>query len=182
MSRNLNDDIKYILVNEEEIQAIAKRLGEQISEDYKDQDLVVVGMLKGATPFMMDLIKNISIPMTIDFIQISSYHGGIHSTNAVIFKKDIDTDVRGKHVLIVDDIVDTAKTIKKVLNIFEDRGVLSIELCCLLDKPEGRVVEYQPKYAGKVIPNEFVVGYGLDFNEYYRNLPYVGVVKEELYK
>ena len=182
MSRNLDNDIKYVLVNAEEIQEITKKLGKQISQDYAGKDLVVIGMLKGATPFMMDLLKSITLPVTIDFIQISSYHGGTHSTNAIIFKKDIDTDVRGKHVLIVDDIVDTAKTIKKVLNIFEDRGVESIELCCLLDKPEGRVVDYEPKYAGKVIPNEFVVGYGLDFNEYYRNLPYVGVVKEEMYK
>ena len=182
MSLNINNDIERILITEEELNVRCKELSLEISEDYADKELVIVGMLKGAAPFMMDLIKNITLPVTIDFIQISSYHGGTHSTNAIIFKKDIDTDVRGKHVLIVDDIVDTAKTIKKVLNIFEDRGVESIELCCLLDKPEGRVVDYEPKYAGKVIPNEFVVGYGLDFNEYYRNLPYVGVVKEELYK
>ena len=100
----------------------------------------------------------------------------------VIFKKDIDTNVVDKHVLLIDDVIDTAKTITKVLDVFKNRGAASIELCCLLDKPEGRVVPYEPKYAGKVIPNEFVIGYGLDYNEYYRNLPYVAVVKDEVYK
>jgi hypoxanthine phosphoribosyltransferase len=130
---------------------------------------------------MMDLVKNIKLPMEFDFIQTSSYHGGTTSTE-VIFKKDVTTPVSGKHVLIVDDVVDTAKTITKVLEIFKNRGAASIELCCLLDKIEGRVVPYTPKYAGKVIPNEFVIGYGLDYNELYRNLPYVGVVKDEVYK
>jgi hypoxanthine phosphoribosyltransferase len=99
-----------------------------------------------------------------------------------MFKKDIETNVVGKHVLLIDDVVDTAKTITKVLDVFKNRGALSIELCCLLDKPEGRVVPYEAKYVGKVIPNEFVIGYGLDYNEYYRNLPYIAVVKDEVYK
>ena len=131
---------------------------------------------------MMELAKRITIPLEMDFIQTSSYHGGTSSTTAVLFKKDIETKVVDKHVLLVDDVVDTAKTITKVLDIFKNRGAASIELCCLLDKPEGRVVPYEPKYAGKVIPNEFVIGYGLDYNEYYRNLPYVAVVKDEVYK
>ena len=177
-----DDIVKYTLVDEEEIKEICKTLGDKITRDYMGKELVVIGMLKGAMPFMMELIKNIKLPLEMDFIQTSSYHGGTSSSTAVIFKKDIDTNVVGKHVLLVDDVIDTAKTITKVLQVFSGRGAESIELCCLLDKPEGRVVPYDAKYIGKVIPNEFVIGYGLDYNEYYRNLPYVAIVKDEVYK
>jgi hypoxanthine phosphoribosyltransferase len=182
MTERYDDIVKKVLVSEEEIAEITKRLGKIISTDYAGKELVLVGMLKGAMPFMMDLAKNITLPLEMDFIQTSSYHGGTSSSTAVMFKKDIDTNVLDKHVLLVDDVVDTAKTITKVLEIFKGRGAASIELCCLLDKPEGRVVPYEAKYVGKVIPNEFVIGYGLDYNELYRNLPYVGVVKDEVYK
>ena len=182
MTDRYDDIVKKVLVSEEEIAEITKRLGKIISTDYLGKELVLVGMLKGAMPFMMDLAKNITLPLEMDFIQTSSYHGGTSSSTAVMFKKDIDTNVLDKHVLLVDDVVDTAKTITKVLEIFKGRGAASIELCCLLDKPEGRVVPYEAKYVGKVIPNEFVIGYGLDYNELYRNLPYVGVVKDEVYK
>lgn len=182
MTDRYDDIVKKVLVSEEEIAEITKRLGKTISTDYAGKELVLVGMLKGAMPFMMDLAKNITLPLEMDFIQTSSYHGGTSSSTAVMFKKDIDTNVLDKHVLLVDDVVDTAKTITKVLEIFKGRGAASIELCCLLDKPEGRVVPYEAKYVGKVIPNEFVIGYGLDYNEHYRNLPYVGVVKDEVYK
>jgi hypoxanthine phosphoribosyltransferase len=182
MTDRYDDIVKKVLVSEEEIAEITKRLGKIISTDYEGKELVLVGMLKGAMPFMMDLAKNITLPLEMDFIQTSSYHGGTSSSTAVMFKKDIDTNVLDKHVLLVDDVVDTAKTITKVLEIFKGRGAASIELCCLLDKPEGRVVPYEAKYVGKVIPNEFVIGYGLDYNELYRNLPYVGVVKDEVYK
>lgn len=177
-----DDIIKYVLVSEDEIKEICRKLGEKITADYMGKELVIVGMLKGAMPFMMELVKNIKLPLEMDFIQTSSYHGGTTSSTAVIFKKDITTNVVDKHVLLIDDVADTAKTITKVLDIFAGRGALSIELCCLLDKPGGRVVPYEPKYVGKVIPNEFVIGYGLDYNEYYRNLPYVAVVKDEVYK
>lgn len=182
MTDRYDDIVKKVLVSEEEIAEITKRLGKIISTDYAGKELVLVGMLKGAMPFMMDLAKNITLPLEMDFIQTSSYHGGTSSSTAVMFKKDIDTNILDKHVLLVDDVVDTAKTITKVLEIFKGRGAASIELCCLLDKPEGRVVPYEAKYVGKVIPNEFVIGYGLDYNEHYRNLPYVGVVKDEVYK
>lgn len=181
MAERYDDIVKYVLVSEEEINEIAKKLGERISTDYAGEKLVLVGMLKGAMPFMMELAKRITLPVEMDFIQTSSYHGGTSST-AVLFKKDIETNIVDKHVLIVDDVIDTAKTITKVLDVFKNRGALSIELCCLLDKPEGRVVPYEAKYVGKVIPNEFVVGYGLDYDEHYRNLPYVAVVKDEVYK
>ena len=177
-----DDIVKEILVSSEQITEVTKKLGQQISADYAGKQLVLVGMLKGAMPFMMELIKNITIPLEMDFVQASSYHGGTSSSATVVFKKDIDTSVSGKHVILVDDIVDTARTVTKVLDIFKERGALSIEMCCMLDKPEGRVVPYQPKYVGVVIPNEFVIGYGLDYNEYYRTLPYVAIVKEEVYK
>lgn len=175
------NDIKEILVSKEQIQEICVRLGKQISEDYKGKELVVVGMLKGGMPFMMDLIKNIDIPMIMDFMQISSFHGGTVATN-LVFKKDIETNVHNKHVIIVDDIVDSARTIAEVMRLFETRKVASIEVACLLDKPSGRMVEFQPKYVGAIVPDAFVVGYGLDYQEYYRNLPFVGVLKEDVYK
>lgn len=177
-----DDIVKEILVSSEQITEVTKKLAQKISTDYAGKKLVLVGMLKGAMPFMMELCKNITIPLEMDFIQTSSYHGGTKSVTAVMFKKDIEVNILDKHVLLVDDIIDTAKTVTKVLDVFRDRGAASIELCCLLDKPEGRVVPYEPKYVGVVIPNEFVIGYGLDYNEYYRNLPYVAIVKEEVYK
>lgn len=176
----MEKDIKEIILSQEEISNIASRLGAQISKDYQGKELVIIGMLKGGIPFMMELIKNITIPCQIDFMQISSYHGTKSST--VLFKKDIETDVSGKHVIVVDDIIDTGKTTREVLKIFEGRYVASLEVACLLDKPSGRVVEYSPKYIGKIVPDAFVVGFGLDYNEYYRNLPFVGVLKEEFYK
>lgn len=177
----MNEAVKKVLVSEQEIKEICERLGAQISKDYEGKELVVVGMLKGCAPFMMELIKHITIPMRMDFMQITSYHGGTES-NTVVFKKDIEMNVAGKHVIIVDDIIDTGKTIMEVFNIFKTRRVASIELACLLDKPEGRVVDYNPKYVGTTIPKEFVIGYGLDFDELYRNLPFVGVLKEEYYQ
>jgi hypoxanthine phosphoribosyltransferase len=181
MERKYDDIVKKILVDENEIIEISKRLGEQITKDYAGNELVVVGMLKGGMPFMMELIKHIKLPLVFDFIQAKSYEG-TKSTDYVVLKKDVDTDLKGKHVLIVDDVLDTAQTITKVLEVLADRGTASIELCCLLDKKEGRKVQYDAKYIGKEIPNEFVIGYGLDYNEYYRNLPYVAVVKDEVYK
>ena len=129
---------------------------------------------------MMDLIKEIKLPLVIDFMQISSFHGGRVATN-LVFKKDIETNVHNKHVIIVDDIVDSARTIVEVLRLFETRKVASIQVACLLDKPSGRMVEFTPKYVGALVPDEFVVGYGLDYQEYYRNLPYIGVLKDEIY-
>lgn len=176
----MNNDIEKILITNEEIQEMCKRLGKQISEDYEGKDLVIIGLLKGCTPFMMELIKNITIPMRMDFMQVSSYHGKESST--VLFKKDIETDIFNKHVIVVDDIIDTGKTINEIFKVFRARGAASLEIACLLDKPEGRLIPYDPKYIGTKVPKEFVVGFGLDYDEYYRNLPYIGVLKEEVYK
>jgi hypoxanthine phosphoribosyltransferase len=174
------NDFKKILISKEEIEKITKKMGEQITKDYQGKELVIVGMLKGGIPFMMDLIKHIDLPLVIDFMQISSFHGGRVATN-LVFKKDIETNVAGKHVIIVDDIIDSARTIVEVFKLFETRKVASIEAACLLDKPAGRLVEFTPKYFCTYVPNEFVVGYGLDYNEYYRNLPFIAVLKDEIY-
>lgn len=181
MANKVDDIVKKVLVSERQIKKIANKLGKQISKDYKNKDLIVVGLLKGCAPFMMELIKHITIPLQMDFVQVSSYEG-TKSTNNVKFKKDLETNIEGKHVLLVDDILDTAQTITSLLSVLADRGAASIELCCLLDKPAGRVVQYNAKYTGKVIPKEFVIGYGLDYNEFYRNLPYIAIVKDEVYK
>lgn len=173
------NDFKKILISKEEIENITKKMGEQITKDYQGKELVVVGMLKGGIPFMMDLIKHINLPLVIDFMQISSFQGRV-ATN-LVFKKDIETNVADKHVIIVDDIVDSGRTIKEVLKLFETRKVASIEVACLLDKPSGRLVEFTPKYFGAYVPDEFVVGYGLDYNDYYRNVPFVAVLKDEIY-
>lgn len=172
---------KKILVTEEQIKKEVERLGREITEDYRGKELVVIGMLKGCAPFFVDLIKRIDLDIKIDFMQISSFHGGLTATFLEL-KKDIDIDIVGKHVLIVDDIIDTARTCREVAEMFKNRNAASIEFACFLDKPAGRKVEFDPKYIGTTVENEFVVGYGLDYDEKYRNLPFIGVLKEEMYK
>lgn len=181
MEIKYDDIVKDILISHDEIVEIAKKLGKQISEDYKNKNLVVIGMLVGGMPFMMELIKYITIPLELDFIQAKSYEGTC-STNFVTFKKDVSIDIKNKDVLIVDDVIDTAQTITKVIDVLSNRETKSIELCCMLDKKEGRKVNYDAKYVGKEIPNIFIIGFGLDYYEYYRNLPYIATVKEEILK
>ncbi len=176
----MNNDIKNILVSEKQLDDITTKLATTINENYKNKDLVIIGMLKGAIPFMSDLIKKITLPITIDFMQVSSYQKT--SSEELIFKKDIDTNILNKDVLIVEDIVDTGKTLTMIIEILKKKNPKSVEIVTLLDKPEGRLVELKPKYIGTTIPKEFVVGYGLDFDELYRNLPYIGILKEEKYK
>lgn len=177
----LMDDIKKVLVPAEEIIGLCQKMGKQITEDYIKKDLVVIGLLKGCLPFMSDLTKYIECPLCLDYMDVSSY-AGTDSTGCITIKKDISVDVKGKDVLIVDDIIDTGNTLKAILEMFDQRGARSVEACVLLDKPEGRKVEVAVKYIGRDIPKEFVVGYGLDYNGYYRNLPSIGVLKEEIYR
>ena len=175
----MNNDIKEILVSAQEIEALCEKLGKQIENDYKDKAPLIVGLLKGCQPFMANVIKYINIYTQIDYMKVSSYVG-TKSTDLVV-KKDLDIDVAGLDVIVVDDIVDSGRTISKVVNLLKSRGANSVEVCCLLDKPDGRVVPVEVKYPGLWVPNKFVVGYGLDYNELYRNLPYIGVLKEEIY-
>ena len=174
------NDIKKVCVSEAQIQAVVQRLGKQITEDYAGQEPMFVGLLKGCNPFMMDLLKNVSIYCTLDYMDVSSY-SGTSSTGSVKIIHDLRSSVVGKDIIVVDDILDTGKTLYEIKTLLKDRGAKSVKLCVLLDKPEGRKVDIEADYVGDLVPNEFVVAYGLDYNERSRNLPYIGVLKEEVY-
>ena len=177
----LEKDIKKVMISHDEIVDAAKKLGAQLTKDYQDKNPILVGVLKGSFPFMAELIKHIDTHVELDFMVVSSYHGGTSSSGVINIKKDVDQDVSGRHVLFIEDIIDTGQTLKNLRDMFKDRNVASVKIATLLDKPEGRVVEIEADYTCFTIPNEFVVGYGLDYNENYRNIPYVGVLKEEVY-
>ena len=177
----LEKDILKVLVTQEEIAEAVARLGKTLTEDYKDKEVVVVGILRGAAIFMADIIRAMDCYLTIDFMDVSSYGEALQSSGEVKIVKDLDTRVEGKDILIVEDIIDTGKTLKSLKELFEERNAASVKIATLLDKPEGRLVEIEADYTCFTIPNEFVVGYGLDYDENYRNLPYVGVLKEEVY-
>lgn len=177
----MNNDILKVLYSKEEIDNACKSLGNEISKTYAGKTPVVVGVLKGAIFFMTDIVRAVDSYMQIDFIDVSSYHGGTESSGTVELLQDINTNITGRDVLIVEDIVDTGRTLKFLLDTFADRGAKSIKVCTLLDKPAGRKVDVKSDFTGFKVPNEFVVGYGLDYDEKYRNLPYIGVLKPEIY-
>ncbi|HEM3182763.1 hypoxanthine phosphoribosyltransferase [Streptococcus suis] len=177
----LDKNIKKILVSEEEIIAKCKELGQILATDYADKNPILVGILKGSIPFMAELMKHIDTHIETDYMVVSSYHGGTESSGTVKIIKDLDNSVAGRHIIFVEDIIDTGRTLKELKELFALRQAASIKIATLLDKPEGRVVEIEPDYTCFTIPNEFVVGFGLDYDENYRNLPYVGVLKEEVY-
>ncbi|CAM2914912.1 MULTISPECIES: hypoxanthine phosphoribosyltransferase [Dellaglioa] len=177
----MDADIKKVLYSEQEIQAVTQRLGQQITADYQGKNPLLVCILKGAYLFMADIAKNVSDYAEVDFMNVSSYGDGVVSTGNVKIIKDLDIDVKGRDVIIVEDIVDTGQTLAYLIDLFNGRNVKSVKVCSLLDKPEGRKVDVQVDYAGFEVPNEFVVGYGLDYAEKYRNLPYIGILKPEIY-
>ncbi|MCY7011785.1 MULTISPECIES: hypoxanthine phosphoribosyltransferase [Streptococcus] len=177
----LEQDIKKILISHEEIVDAAKKLGQQLTKDYQGKNPIFVGILKGSVPFMAELIKHIDTHIELDFMLVSSYHGGTASSGVINVIKDIDQDITGRDILFVEDIIDTGQTLKNLCNLFKERNAASVKIATLLDKPEGRVVEIDADYTCFTIPNEFVVGYGLDYNENYRNIPYIGILKEEVY-
>lgn len=177
----LEKDILKVLVSEEQIEEIAQRLGNQLTIDYKDKFPLVIGLLKGCIPFMGTLMTRMDIQMEVGFMDVSSYHGGIESSGDIKINKDLGIPVQDRHIILTEDIVDTGRTLKVVMDLLEYRGAKSVEIVTLLDKPTGRVVTLEPKYVGTIIPKEFVVGYGLDYEEKYRNLPYIGVLKPEVY-
>ena len=177
----IKDDLKKILVTEEQIVERCEELGMQIDKDYENvPDVLLVGILKGSVPFMAELIKHISIDIEIDFMAVSSY-SGTESMGDIKIIKDLDNSIKGKNLLLVEDIVDTGITIKHLIKLMYDKGASSVKVVALLDKPSRRTVDIRADYIGFEIENEFVVGFGLDYNQRYRNLPYVGVLKEELY-
>lgn len=179
---SMHDDIQKVLVTEEQLKARTAELGAQISRDYAGKDLLLVSILKGAVVFMADLMRAVTIPASIDFMVVSSY-GGANTTTTGLVKiiKDLDADLTGKDVLIVEDIMDTGVTLSHLVPMLKMRNPESVRICAILDKPSRRKADIQPDYRGFEVPDEFVVGYGLDYDEKYRNLPYVGVLKPEVY-
>jgi hypoxanthine phosphoribosyltransferase len=178
----MKQDIKEILIPEDELQNRIKELGRQITEDYKGKDLVLVCVLKGAIMFMSDLSKYIDLPLTMDFMAVSSYGSSTQSSGVVKIIKDLDASIEGKDVLIVEDIIDTGLTLSYLVENLKSRGPKSVKICTLLDKPNKRKADVAYDYKGFTVPDEFVVGYGLDYAEKYRNLPYISILKEEVYK
>ena len=178
----MEGNIEKVLISEEEIQAKVLELAKMLSEEYADKDPVFVGVLKGVVIFFGDMIKRINIPCQIDFMWISSYEGTTSSHMQV--KRDVSTDLKGRHVVILEDIFETGNSLEYTYHHLLSKEPASLKICTLLDKPERRnpAVTVKPDYVGFTIPNEFVVGYGLDFDEHYRNLPYIGVVKPEVYQ
>lgn len=178
----LENDIKYVLLSEKQIQARVKEMGEQLSREYEGKNPLFICILRGAVHFFSDLTRCFTDYMEMDFMAISSYNDGMVSHGMVRFKKDLDTAIEGRHVIIVEDIMDSGNTLNHLTRLLSTRDPASMKIVCLLDKPSRRECEITPDYCGFAVPDEFVVGYGLDYAGAYRNLPYIGVLKEEVYK
>ena len=174
-------DIKEVLYSEEQLRKKIAELGAAITADYRGKDLLMVSILKGSVMVMADLMRAIDLPLQIDFMNVSSYGAGTETKGSVKILKDLDVDIKGKDLLIVEDILDSGVTLHNLMNLLRQREPKSIEICTLFSKPSRRQVEVNAKYVGYEIPDAFIVGYGLDYAEKYRNLPYVGVLKEEVY-
>jgi len=172
----LHKDVEKKLVSEQEIRERCIVLGKEISEYYGDSNPIAVGLLKGSVPFLADIVKCITVDIEMDFMDVSSYHG-TESTEVKVIK-DLESPIAGRNILLVEDIIDTGKTIKIVKEMLYAKGEKDVKIVALLDKPEGRLVDVNADWVGFVIPDEFVIGYGLDYNQKYRNLPYVGVIKK----
>lgn len=181
IGKNMIDDIERVLISEEELKKIVEDLGAKITEDYKDKDLLMVSVLKGSVAFMADLMRQVKLPCNIDFMAVSSYGAGTKTSGVVRIIKDLDKSIEGKDLLIVEDILDSGRTLSYIKEILLARNPESIKICTLFDKPERREVDLYADYIGAEVPNEFIVGYGLDYNEYYRNLPYIGALKRSVY-
>jgi len=175
-------DIERTLLSEAELRETVAQLGRQISADYAEKNLLLVSVLKGSVVFMADLMRAVTIPCRIDFMAVSSYGAGTKSSGAVKILKDLDMPLAGVDLLLVEDILDSGKTLRYILELLSAGKPGSVKICTLLDKPVRRQVPLQADYVGAVVPDEFVVGYGLDYNERYRNLPIIGILKSEIYK
>lgn len=178
----MKKDLERVLYSEAEIHETVKRLGAQISADYAEKNLLLVSVLKGAVVFMSDLMREITVPCAIDFMAVSSYGQEAKSSGVVRILKDLDIHLEGYDVLIVEDILDSGCTLNYIMGLLADRHPNSMRICTLFDKPEGRKAPVKADYVGMLVPNEFIVGYGLDYAEKYRNLPYIAVLKPEVYK
>ncbi len=183
MKKNqLDPTIERVLVSEKQIEKTVKKLADKINADYNGEPLILVIILKGSLVFATDLMRQLNMPITIDFMQVSSYGSGTSSNGFINIKKDLSCDIEGKNVLIIEDIIDSGNTLHKLKELLRERNPKTIRLCTILDKPERRVTDVEVEYSGIVIPDEFAVGYGLDYDEYYRNLPYIGVLKKSVYE
>ncbi|MCL2569025.1 MAG: hypoxanthine phosphoribosyltransferase [Oscillospiraceae bacterium] len=177
----MHKDVGAILLNEAEIKARILEMGAEIAAEYKDKNPVMIAVLKGSFIFMADLVRAMDMPSRIEFLGVSSYGDKTTTTGAVQITRDLDCDIEGRHVIVVEDILDSGLTLSYLISYLQNRKPASVAICTLLDKPERRKVEVDARYKGFTIPDAFVVGYGLDFAEQYRNLPYIGVLKPEVY-
>lgn len=175
------NDFKEILFTKDQIDAMTKRLGDKITNDFQGKNILILGLLKGSFIFMADLVREIKLPCEIDFMAVSSYGNGTESLGRVQIIKDISEPVLGKDVIIVEDIIDSGVTLSFIVNHLKNKGANTVTLCTLINKPERRKKDVKVEYIGADIPNEFIAGYGLDYAEKYRNLPFIGVLKEEAY-
>ncbi len=178
----MQDDIQEVLFSREQLEAMVRRVGGEIARDYRGKRLLLVSVLKGSVVFMADLMRAIDIPAQIDFMATSSYGAGTQTSGSVKILKDLDIDLSGYDILLVEDILDSGKTLSHLMELLQTRGPASLRICTLFDKPSRRQVPVEPAYVGAEIPDAFIVGYGLDFDERYRNLPYVGVLKPSVYE
>jgi hypoxanthine phosphoribosyltransferase len=177
----MKEDVKEILITEEEIQEKVREFGKKLSVEYAESFPLVIGVLKGALPFMADLIKQITTPIEIDFMDVSSYGNSTVSSGEVKILKDLDTSVENREILIIEDIIDSGLTLSYLVELFKTRKAKSIKIVTLLDKPSGRKSDIAPDLSGFTVPDAFLVGYGLDYAEKYRNLPFIGILKPEIY-
>ncbi|GAB6934866.1 hypoxanthine phosphoribosyltransferase [Calditerricola yamamurae] len=178
----MDQDIKEVLISEEAIREKVRELGQILSAEYAGKNPLVICVLKGAALFMTDLVRQMNIPLEMDFMAVSSYGASTQSSGVVRILKDLDTPVEGRHVLVVEDIIDSGLTLSYLIDLLKRRNAASVKVVTLLDKPHRRTVDLKPDYCGFVVPDAFVVGYGLDYAEKYRNLPYIGVLKPEVYR
>ncbi|MED9968563.1 MAG: hypoxanthine phosphoribosyltransferase [Ruminococcus sp.] len=178
----MHKNIESVLISEQKLEKIVNSLAKQIEKDYNDKEFIMLGLLKGSVVFMADLMKKIDLNFRIDFLVASSYGKGTESSGKVKLKKDTDFEVKDKNILIVEDIVDSGNTLNFVCNYLMTRGAAEVKVVTLCDKPSRRKVPFEPDYVGQVIPDEFIVGYGFDYDELYRNLPYIGVLKRSVYE
>jgi len=177
----MHQDIERILISEEELKARIGELGQQLSKEYAGKDPLFLGVLKGCVVFFSDMIRAVEIPCNLDFMVVSSYGSGTSSSGSIRMLKDVSVNIKGRHVVILEDIIDTGLTLRYVYQHLLDMEPASLKICTLLDKPDRRKTVIDADYTGFTIPNEFVVGYGLDYDEFYRNLPYIGILKPEVY-
>lgn len=182
MIHSMMDDVERVLISTEELKQRIADMGKQISQDYADKEILMIGVLRGAVIFMADLARAIDIPVAIDFMAVSSYGSGTSSSGVVRILKDLDETVEGKHILVVEDIIDSGLTLNYLLDNIKSRKPASLRMCTLLNKPERRKVNVHIDYNGFTIPDHFVIGYGLDYAEKYRNLPFIGVLKPVVYE